>query len=353
MKTKLAMNRKLILLSAVFVVALAMGIIFLYHFDLNKPVASINGEQVEKEEFKLFLNKNRSLIYNKFHKTNGAEYSRNFWTTDFDGTTPEKELKQAVLQEIIKIKVQQHLAKQNGLLQDTRYSAFLAGLKRENSKRKDIMGKNGVIYGPQQYDEPGYYDYVFSNMVISLQDKLSQDKFAISDKKLREYFDSVKDRLYKLPDTIKTGWIYIPTSGDNQNIINEKMKKIKSEIEAGKSFDDIKNVYQSKKQPDIVFAERILDRSTARSDAFSDPLLAKIANSLDSGKTSDIFEENGSINLLFCFSRTSGGYLAFDECKDNVRKKYVEGQYGKYIDELVKAAVVTVDRSVVDSIKIE
>ncbi|MNG35315.1 hypothetical protein D3C84_1220210 [compost metagenome] len=69
-------------------------------------------------------------------------------------------------------RVQQQLAQSNGLEVSADYGQFLQRLREENERRKALLQTGSPIYGPTQYSEWSFYDYIHSNLVIKLKEKL-------------------------------------------------------------------------------------------------------------------------------------------------------------------------------------
>lgn len=132
-------------------------------------VAYVNDAPIDEREFQLFLNDAKAQTADYFKKTYNADVSPSFWTTSFQGEVPIENAKQLALARMKEIKVQQMLAQQYGLVNDFSYSTFRDNWLKENARREQAIKKNQVIYGPKQYDERGYYTYIFSNLILKVK----------------------------------------------------------------------------------------------------------------------------------------------------------------------------------------
>ncbi|MBW5445710.1 hypothetical protein GE107_06475 [Cohnella sp. CFH 77786] len=135
----------------------------------ERVIAYVNQEPIEVREFALFLDRAKANVFSYFHRKYGAEDSPSFWTSNFAGEVPLELAKRAAMEELAAVKVQQLMAREYGVLEDIGYGAFLENLSRENERRKQAARNGQAIYGPLQYDESGYYRYVYSNAVIELK----------------------------------------------------------------------------------------------------------------------------------------------------------------------------------------
>ena len=163
-------------------------------------IATVNGEPITALEFEHRMQRHRGQVQSYFFKTYGAKDSANFWTTEYDGNIPIEMVKSRTFEELTRIKIQQWMAKERGIVSDISYDGLLRQMKEENRKRKQTAGK-GVIFGPVAFDEHTYFEYSFSNMVIALKRKLAEEGL-LSDQGIfssmnREYENLIDQELKK------------------------------------------------------------------------------------------------------------------------------------------------------------
>jgi hypothetical protein len=159
--------------------------------------AKVNGEPVQADEFASFANTKKSLVYDYFKKAHGIDPGRNFWKERFGNESPLEKLKNTTMQDLVKIKVEQIMAKEHGLARDIRYSSFLKEWQKENKRRKAAAARNEVLYGPIEYGELDYFNYVHSNQVLRLQEKLLGNEIIIKDSEYKPFYDSHPDLFRK------------------------------------------------------------------------------------------------------------------------------------------------------------
>jgi hypothetical protein len=143
-------------------------------------IATVNGEPITALEFEHRMQRHRGQVQSYFFKTYGAKDSANFWTTEYDGNIPIEMVKSRTFEELTRIKIQQWMAKERGIVSDISYDGLLRQMKEENRKRKQAAGKS-AIFGPISFDEHTFFEYSFSNMVIALKRKLA-DEGLLSDR---------------------------------------------------------------------------------------------------------------------------------------------------------------------------
>lgn len=157
---------------AVAIIIITISAAIISRFQNSVAVAYVNGEPVTALEFSQEMAENKSKVYDYFRRKYNAQEDKNFWETAYNGEVPVQMLKKMTLDDLIEIKVEQILGKQNGLLSDTRYNVFLKVREQENKKRAKAKENGEVIYGPVEYGEREYFHYVHSNMVIQLKELL-------------------------------------------------------------------------------------------------------------------------------------------------------------------------------------
>jgi hypothetical protein len=142
-------------------------------------IATVNGEPVFLPEFTLHTNALKTLVVGDFRKRGGGEFETGNWKLETgnwmrscDVTTPAEALKKRTLETLIRIKTVQVCAKKAGLVSDISYQGFLVALKAENARRIKVKESGGIIYGPVQYSEEVYYNYLYSNLEIRLKEYL-------------------------------------------------------------------------------------------------------------------------------------------------------------------------------------
>jgi hypothetical protein len=159
----------------------------------------VNGEAITKIEFIQFSKIERTSVIQHYRETFNLEFSEDFWNTKCNGKSPKELLIERTIDTLVSIKIQQIIAKQNGLIDEVTYSNFLDKLSKENLRRAQAQKSNKPIYGPSQYSESVYFSYLFSNMVIRLKEKLNETEFKITDEKVALIYEQQKEIYAKVP----------------------------------------------------------------------------------------------------------------------------------------------------------
>lgn len=355
-------NRSVIfvgIVSIVIIAAVVISAIAFYSRTLqHEYVAKVNGESIGEKEFLRQLNLERAVTVNYFKQKYNAEVKGDFWTRDFGGEVPVQYAKERTLKECISIKVQQALAKEQGLIEDITYTAFLKKLAEENKTRKEAVKNHQVIYGPEQYDENGYFSHLFSNLVIRLKEKLLDSEFKPSDAELREYYEKVKDIHYKKEDTVEFQTISIFygkeggafTDAERKEAI-ERMKEIKARIDKGESFENI-----AKSNPNGIKVEtKKVNDDSASAYSKSAPQLFEAVRSISANQVSDVLDEinQRKVEIIKVVKREGGGYKAFEEFKDSLLLNYSSEKYNELLEKRIKEAAIEINEKAYRNLQIQ
>ena len=160
-------------------------------------VAVINGEPVELGEFFIILRQNKSAVFDRFKvfiDTVGSISDDVFWNKQYNGIKPLDQLKEVTMQKLIGIKIEQQLARKNGLISEFNYTIFVEMWRRENKRRKKAVENNEAIYGPMQHHMDYYYNYLYTIMVTDLKEKLGQKDFVINPDQIEDYYHQNKEK---------------------------------------------------------------------------------------------------------------------------------------------------------------
>ncbi|MFZ4521287.1 MAG: hypothetical protein ACOYNC_06250 [Bacteroidales bacterium] len=299
---------------------------------LNLPdtsaVAEVNGEEIATPEFLLHAKALRPLIISEFRTKYGAEYGSEFWTREYDGKTPSAALKERTLDTMLQIKVQQISAKKAGLVSDISYKGFLNALKIENSRRLAAKQSGKIIYGPVQYSEEVYYNYLFSNMVNKLKEFLATSLFKVSDKELKEIYENQKDTLFR--------------KGYYTRVRLAKLKEVAIEDSPGK----MKKIVESESV--LVFNDSLY---TPEEEEMVRSMAKAASGKLLAGEDSGEIALNGTSYIIRVIEKVPLGYRSFESCKTAIRIILVDRKYEAYLHLAVKEAVCKINKAVYNNIR--
>jgi len=340
----------ILLLAGILVLSAALTVLVAYHTGLIygdfSKLATVNGEPVYVREYKMKLKSNTTQVIDYFNQNYGSESKQNFWTNSYNGEVPVELAREKALNDIIEVKVQQILAKENGIIESTDYRDFLKDLEDENRQRKDALKNNKIVYGPDNYGEFEYFKYSFDNMVLKLKEKLKEKELAIPEDRLEGMYSLLKETRFRLPDNIKIQTITI-SFADDKGIISDGLKnkaririeEAKKRIDSGEPFEKVASEYNAKGS--VVELTFTKEKQMAKDVAY--PELLTEAVELEPGQVSEVIERGTDFALILCKEKKSTGYLSYKDAKKELLDELVEKDYEEYIDRLVEEANVEIN----------
>lgn len=317
----------------------------------DEVMATINGVPVTVPEFNKSVQMNKSRIMNYFHEKYSAEQTTSFWTTSFAGEIPLEILKKTVLNESVNIKVRQMDAKEHGVLKDISYLGFLHQLEQENERRTKAVASHQVIYGPVQYNEEAYFEYIMTNATTAVKQKLDE-KLKPGEQTLKSFYDVHKKELYLHQGDVKVLSISASYLDSKQQIdlgkkeqVRKRMEEAAAKLAAGTTFAETAKAYSDQGTEQELAFQLGITRQNSRSP------VAGAAAQMKPGDTSGIIDENGRLYLLKCIAKTEPGaaYQTFAEIKEQVHKDYIDNKYEEIIQNKLSEADIQVNEKQYDA----
>jgi hypothetical protein len=346
--------RRNLLSIVVLLVILSVGVLTVLQFSKQPKkgsltVAYVNQVAVDEREFKMLVSQELANVSDYFKQKYQVDDSLSFWTTEVNGEVPIENAKKAALEKIISIKTQQVLAQHYGMLEDLNYQSFLDALSKENGRRQKALATNQVVYGPRQYDESGYYHYLFSNMVIQLKRVLAEKEWPLSQQELVSEYEQLKERHYKRADSTKVQ-TFTMSYRDAQEMVDVAKKeeaKIKTgqiqlRLANGEAFEAISQDLLKDSVFKWDFEEQQLDGDNDKEEATYVQIVNE-AKKLSIGQTSQIFElDSEGYCLIKVIARKAGGYAPYSEVVDNVKQIIIDRKYEEKVKSEIDHAIVKI-----------
>lgn len=278
----------------------------------------IGTESVQTDEFMLFAARKKAETVRYFADKYGAEYGNDFWTSDFDGESPQQYLSDAVVQQLTEIKMLQKLAKKEDVMKSNSYSDLIATMQKANEQRKKQKENGEPVYGVVEYTPYEYYSDSMAKLRISLKEKL-KEKLDPDEDTLREYYEKIKDVYYKKSEECKLTVYSFP-----QDLAAEALTKL---AESGKNIKD------TAEQLGAEIQQMETDYET---DRYVSLYFPGLADEIKQGNTDTVhgpYLNRGLASFVVIDEIKDGGYKSFDEIESNVLSMYLE----KYIDDKIES----------------
>ena len=170
-------NKKFLIISVLFLLlAVTVGVILFClcerkdtGINPDTVVATVDGEPIVFAELCFAAGDIRSDVISYFYNTYSAEQTENFWQSEFNGENPNSRLYSLTFEEAVRIKTEQLMMREYGIADDLSYKSFYDSFMAENKRRAKAIENDEIIYGPKQYTEISYFEYIHNNRLLKLK----------------------------------------------------------------------------------------------------------------------------------------------------------------------------------------
>jgi hypothetical protein len=152
-------------------------------------VLTINQEPVSAREYRLVMQRRIAAVHGLFMKVQKQDDHQAYWSAASGPNGPLAKLRGLVLEELIRIKVAQRLAKAGGLTNDTTFQAFHRSFEAENSRRSEAKKAGEILYGPEHYRLSAYYYTRLRDLEYRLKEVMAAELAGkVTDAEIARYY---------------------------------------------------------------------------------------------------------------------------------------------------------------------
>lgn len=305
-----------------------------------ETVVLVNNEPIAAGELKLLFDTKKSEVFDYFYNKYNVEYDADFWITEVNGESPVDVAVQMAVKDLTQMKVEQILFRENGIVKDISYDTFLEELEKENERR--ASGKE-IIYGPEQYSEELYYNYLQTNRVNELKGIImNSGEFAVSDEELLEIYNQYEKEFLKSYGDFKIEVFavsYVGEDGVMPQEAKEIMEAVMADVNLGMTFREA--VEKNKSNP--LFMEKEFDsQSVKMKESEYNQSFEKEIIKMEPNKLCDYFDTGNELVLCMCVNKEPDEYYSFDEMKENLKNIAAAEAYGQMIEDFVNDTKVVI-----------
>jgi len=360
---KLNNKRNIIIIAAVAIALIGAGAFFLYLNNARRQsrdeggweamykagtlpehiVAIVNGEPVVLDEMQMIMAKFRveTIVY--FNSAFGLDFARGFWDTEAGGTTPNAHIRKLSLEYISNVKIQQQFMREQGIINDFTYEAFMRDFSRENADREEKADQGETVFGVQRFDAVNYYEYRFLNQIQSLLDTKGDALFPVTGDEILEYYER-NIHSFRVDDEIVIDVVVATDDGEDDPY--EIILEAESALKDGAGFENVMETYNP-------YGEPIQINLSDRSAYFVDGELLETAYTLDEGEISGVFEWDGNWFIIRCARRADAQYLGVEGREQTIAAECMWEKYEAFTEQLRERAAILVNEPVFNSLAME
>ena len=329
----------------------------------NRVIATVNGEEIPYKEFDRIMRENREYIHVYFQRKYNVDWKKekDFWTTKYGNEVPIEVNRKKSIDDAIRFKIQEILCKQQGLVDNISYSAFLQGLKKENEYRKKAVENKQAIYGSTELNESEYFTYYYGRLFTQLKTDLIEQKVNISDGELKKRYEAMKDSFTKQD---KYNIDRISVSFGRYSDSNFKQKKERAQVLADQlakraaNGEALKDIVNSVSDTDlgglkIIYRHQTLNDTNIKTEISETDPARMLIEQYKEGQVSSAILLDDSYDVFKILKRQAQGYQAFADVKETIRSIYINEKYNELIDKNIKEAKVIIDNDMLNKSMVE
>ena len=183
----------------------------------------VGDHEISKEEYALLAYDNIARTAREYGAKEGIDVNApGFWEQKRDGVSPMDRVRELTDGEAVHQKGIQILAKENGMIDEIGYEAFLKQYQEENKQRKQMKEEGKVLYGHLELSVSQYYSYRQSQLEQALEEFAEQKIVTIREEELKAYYPVVKQAEEKKNFQAKLSLVIFEDAGEEQKAAAEQ-----------------------------------------------------------------------------------------------------------------------------------
>jgi hypothetical protein len=314
----------------------------------------VNENKVIPDEFRWFMEQQRSAVFQYCRTRHHLEDGTNFWNQEVEGTTPKAMLQSNTVARIVREKVEQMLFRELGLLQDISYAAFRAQVEQANMDREAAAREGRVVYGPVRYTPLQFYEHRKATLQAQAREILAAERWRPKEEELRQYHQEQRQLFRAWPTySLEVATIEAegkPTVGENASAVQSAAKELLAQLKAGGSLSNIFKTWPENRGLRIS-AQRFDEVNPDRlGEMFADEHQSKAVQALAPREAAVVSESDTRAQVVRCQSKTTGSYRPFEATQQQVRERWLAQKYDRHIAGLASLAKVRINQKAIDAV---
>lgn len=300
----------------------------------DPTILTVNGRPVEKEEFQLFMQEERSKVSTYFKTTYHADDQKGFWTKSFGGERPIDRLKKEAEQVCIEYQAVLSLAGQQGLVKDISFKGVEAARTAYNQAKAKAAGSSQAVYGMTYDSLAQFYPYYIDNLKNQLKTALSAKELRVTDEEISQYYAAHSDA-FTVGRELTVEECFIPY-GANQAEAQTKARQAEAELQQGSTFEAVCGKYAQDGRP----VTRKLTES-AGSAMSSEAALFRQAGQMQVGGYSPVLDEGDGAAIIRLVADNHDVKTDLSTVKSQIGQELVNQKFDALLQQKIDTARVT------------
>lgn len=341
-------------LTGVFFVVLWLCRVQLGVFGAETAALTVNQAQVSKDEFRWFMEQERSRVFAEFRNRHGVQDGRGFWQREVGGSTPRALLQTNTVARIIREKVEQGLFQELSILPDASYAALLAEFQRVAQEREQAVRQGQAVYGPVRYTQLQFYEHRKALLRVQAIAALAQKCWQPTELDLRTFYDQHREQFSAPPSYSVEILTLRPRESLNSVARDETVRAAADVIQARLAAGDAVSSVLAKPPEARAIAiatQRFTEIGADRlGELFSDGNQLAAVQALAPGRILQLADSESQVRVVRCVAKTAPTFRPYEAVQALVRSQWLDFQYHQYLANLARHARVRVNQEVVDKL---
>ncbi|WP_019912451.1 peptidyl-prolyl cis-trans isomerase [Paenibacillus sp. HW567] len=311
----------------------------------GKIILYVNGEPVTRQEFQLYMDKERGSVTNYFSVQHNAEDRGNYWTTEFGGERPIDKLKSRAAEEAAKGKLLQTLALGKGVAKHTGFEQLLKDWADGNKQREQEIGSGKAIFGLGQYNLSQYYFYMLSNLKLELEELLGKSELQVTAEDIKRVYKAhAKD--YQNRTRLDIEVLSVPYAGEEAK--SQALQAIQAAHEQLQGGESPEQVTQSHTGLRLLKNTAIVDNQT--NPLSSEAVIIQTAMKLEKGSYSTIGDMGDSYSIVKLVDKTENYAVPIEEVESQLKAEALSLKFADYLEQQYSQSDVKLEQGNYDAI---
>ena len=217
------------------------------------------------------------------------------------------------------------LGYEEGLIDFRNMAEFRKSLEKENERRRAAIESGQAVFGLMQYGAFDYLDYIVSNLMLRLPERLEENgTLSVKEDDIRQFYELHKEKRYRYPARATLEMLELEPWREN---LDKILDSIERDLQNGEDFKDIAARYD----PERGAVEMTIKEDSKMQFGFLD--LYELAVSAEPDVVNGPYSLENGIVYFKLVRYEWGGITSFEDALFFVRKDVVNQMFEEFLQQ--------------------
>lgn len=336
-KRTIKSTQKVAMVTIGFVLLIIIFILLQSNGKMNNVdyLVSINDAEVSEDEFRLFLQDQKASVAAYFYQEYGVEDSIDFWETRVEGETPIEVAREQAISELLRIKIEQEIALEYGLLESLVFEDIIEDISEEENR-----------YGADNLSLFQEYTLYHSKILIDTVNRFKAEFNKVQDQEVKEYYKQHQNTLFKEADHVETIQIEIEQTEEE----NELFDRIQLDLKSDQTISELQEKYKKFDQINIKGKEYASQVGKDEDSSELEMQLKEVSYMMQIGEISEVIPFGNRDFIVKVISKEQGNYRDYEEVKETIASVIIEENFEQEVIQRVNDAKISLNEKAIQNI---